>query len=146
MKKSNIRALSLVSIASLMLAGCASGPTISETPNIQTPPVAGMSRIVVYRTGILGAAIQPIVSVDGKETGRCTANGVFFIDVPKGQHQVSATTEITRQTIVDTSNVDTAYVRCSIGFGFIVGQPRLEVVFGNQGASETAGLAYTGSY
>lgn len=140
------RATGVLPVVGLVLAGCASGPTLSETSVTRSAPKAGMTRIVVYRTGILGAAIQPVVSVDGRETGKCTPNGVFFVDVPKGQHQISATTEVQRQTVIDTSNVSTAYVRCSIGIGLIVGQANFEVVPGNQGASEAADLSFTGSY
>ena len=94
----------------------------------------------------MGAAVQPIVSIDGNAAGRCVAKGVFFVDVPKGRHIVSATTEVQRQTVVDTTNENTAYVRCGIGLGFFVGQPRLEVVPAQQGAAESADLSFTGSY
>lgn len=129
-----------------LLSGCASGPTLSDSQNDQQLPVKGMSKIAVYRTGLLGAAIQPTVVVDGTQTGRCTPNGVFMIDVPIGQHNISTTTESTTQTLVETKQGATSYVKCSIGLGFIVGRPKLEVVSGTVGAAEASNLSLTGSY
>ncbi len=146
MKRIKMLALGIASALTLTVAGCASGPTISETQNVVAPPAPGLTRIVVYRTGILGAAIQPIIKVGNKETGRCTPNGVFFVDVPKGKHRVSATTEVDRGITVDTTNASTAYVKCSIGFGVAVGRPKVEVVARATGMSETANLAYRGTY
>lgn len=131
---------------SLGLSACASGPSLSESPQAKTTLPSGMSRIVVYRTGIMGAAIQPVVKVDGRSTGKCQTNGVFFVDVPSGQHQLSATTESSASTLVDTSETDIAYVKCSLGMGLVVGRPTLEVVPTATGASEAADLSLTGSF
>lgn len=136
--------LGLALVAAGLLAGCASGPTLSESKS--APIAKGMSRLVVYRTGLLGAAIQPKVQVDGKDTGLCTPNGVFSVDVPAGQHRVSATTEMTNQTVVETKAGATSYVKCSVGFGLVIGQARLEGVSTATGAAETGGLSLTGSY
>lgn len=128
------------------LSACASGPSMQELePGASTIPV-NKGRVVVYRTGILGAAIQPIVSVDGVERGRCQPNGAFTVDVAPGQRIVSASTEIQRETVVTVGQGQTAYVRCSIGFGILVGQPRLEVVPDQVGEQESAPLALIGRF
>lgn len=111
------------------------------------PAIAsGKGRIVVYRTGILGAAIQPKISVDGVERGKCQPNGAFTADVAPGQRIVSATTEVKRETVVTVAQGQTAYVRCSIGLGFLVGQPQLEVVPTDVGKQESAPLTMIGRF
>ncbi len=140
------RKISLIVGACATLAACASGPTLSESESAQIAPAPDETRIVVYRNSILGAAIQPLVAVNGQQTGRCTANGVFFVDVPKGQYRISAATEVERAITVDTTNANIAYVRCSIGLGLIAGRPKFEVVPNETGRAESAGLSHTGTF
>ena len=94
----------------------------------------------------MGTAIQPVVSIDNVEKGKCQPKGVFTADVKPGQRVISATTEVRRETQVTVEAGKTAYVRCGIGFGVLVGQPRLEVVPEATGAAESAALAYTGHH
>lgn len=141
------KALSVISVVSAFaVSGCATGAKISETPEAQRPPASGLSRIVVYRTAVMGAAIQPTVKVDGKPSGSCTPNGAFYVDVPRGRHTVSAATEVTRSTTVDTSRETVAYVECSIGFGFLAGRPKLVAVTPRTGRSAVQNLVFTGQY
>lgn len=107
---------------------------------------ANKGRVVVYRTGIMGTAIQPIISVDGVERGKCQPNGAFTVDVAPGQRLVSASTEIQRETVVTVAEGQTSYVRCSIGFGVLIGQPHLEVVPADVGKQESAPLALIGRF
>jgi hypothetical protein len=107
---------------------------------------ANKGRIVVYRTGIMGTAIQPTVLIDGVERGKCQPNGAFTVDVAQGQRTVSTSTEVRRQTVVTVEQGQTSYVRCSIGFGVLVGQPRLEAVPEDVGIQESAPLALTGRF
>lgn len=128
------------------LAACASGVPVSESSVAKETVPAGMSRIAVYRTNLLGLAIQPKVSVDSRETGRCTPNGVFYVNVDPGQHTVSATTEVTKVSYVSVAEGETAYIRCSIGFGLIAGQPKLDVVETSVGQADTQKLKVMGQY
>lgn len=128
------------------LSACASGPSMQESSASLAPLSQDSGRIVVYRTGIMGAGVQPTISVDGVERGRCQPNGAFSVDVAPGQRLISATTEVRRETAVTVMPGSISYVRCAIGVGFLVGQPRLEVVPEAVGARESAPLSLTGTY
>jgi len=142
----NIVKISCVLVSAAMLAGCASGVPVSESKVAKEEVPTGKARVAVYRTNLLGAAIQPVVSVDGKETGRCTPQGVFYVDVKPGQHTLSATTEVEKKSYLSVSEGETAYVKCSIGLGLFVGQPKLDVVSSSIGRTDTQKLKVTGKY
>ena len=129
-----------------VLSGCASGVPVSESSVAQEPVPAGKSRIAVYRTNLFGAAIQPVIDINGKTTGRCTPQGVFYVDVEPGQQSLSATTEVTKTSYLSVDAGQTAYVKCSIGFGLLIGQPRLDVVSTSIGRTDTQKLKVTGKY
>jgi hypothetical protein len=142
----NIVKIAPLLVIAMVFAGCASGTKLSETNAATTPPADGKTRIAVYREGIMGAAVQPVVSVDAEPTGKCQPNGVFFVDVPAGSHALAATTESTSEIQVDTSNAPMTYVQCSIGLGFVVGRPKLIQVAPEAGAAAISELVLTGSY
>ena len=135
-----------VAVAAALLFGCASGVTVSESEVARAEVPKGKSRIAVYRTNLLGAAVQPTVRVDGKDTGRCTPQGVFYVEVKPGQHTLSATTEAQKTSYLSVAEGEVAYVKCSIGFGLLIGQPRLDVVSSSVGRTDTRNLKVTGSY
>lgn len=133
--------------AILVITACASGTAFQESPQANSAIPANMGRIVVYRTqAFSGAAIQPKVSVDGKERGACAPRGAFTVDVAPGNHTVSATTERRRESVVHVAAGQSSYVRCGVGLGIIVGQPVLEAVPATTGKKESASLAFTGKY
>lgn len=136
----------MLAVAAFSLSGCATGTSMYETPGAMSPPAPGMARIVVYRQGALGAAVQPVVKVDNADTGRCIPNGVFYVDVPAGEHFVSAETEVKRSVLVQVKPNEIAYVKCEIGFGFFVGQPKLTLVEASIGRGESASLPLTGNF
>lgn len=108
----------------------------------QAEPVAAeMSRITVYRPSVFGTAIQPMVYVNGAPTQRCKPRGAFSVDVPRGVHRISATTEVEKGIRVDTTNASQAYVKCSIGIGLVAGRPYFEVIDSKVGQEESSGLA-----
>lgn len=132
--------------AAALVAGCATGVPVSESPIAQAEIPQGKARVVVYRTGLLGAAIQPKVNFSGREVGRCTPQGAFYITTEPGQHTISATTEVQKTSYLTVSEGETAYVKCSIGFGVMVGQPKLDVVSASTGRTESQKLKVTGQY
>ena len=132
--------------AVLGVAGCASGPTLSELEVAPAAPAPGQSRIAVYRSGIAGAAIQPAINVNDVATGACQPNSVFFVDLEPGQHTVTAATEVTRSVDVDTAVRPVSYVQCSIGFGLLVGRPNLAEVEVGVGTAAINDLVFTGTY
>lgn len=129
-----------------LMSGCASGTKLSETAVATTDVPAGKTRIVVYRDQVMGAAVQPEITVDAAPTGKCQPKGVFFVDVPAGMHRLTAMTETTSAINVDTSKYRVAYVKCSIGFGLFVGRPSLTQVASESGVVDTGELVLTGTY
>lgn len=141
--------------ASLAFAGCtpttepAEGkPQASEKTKVTLaalPKVAANeSRLIVYRTSYVGLAIQPIVSIDGKKTERCTPGTSFAVDLKPGQHSVGATTEVKRTTVVTIRPGETAYVRCSVGIGLIAGRPVFEQVSQGEALKKASKLRLKG--
>ena len=133
-------------LAVAIVAGCATGESLTEKGIEASATKPGMTRIVVYRDGVMGAAVQPEITVDSKPTGKCQPNGVFLVDVEPGVHRLTATTESTSAIDVDTKKYPVAYVKCSIGLGFFVGRPSLTQVPSEAGATETRDLAVIGTY
>jgi hypothetical protein len=129
-----------------LLSACASGSSLSDSAVSIEPPAPGMTRITVYRDSIFGAAIQPAVRVNGTETGRCQPNGVFYVDVPDGTHEVIAQGETTSRVVIDTDLYDQAYIKCSIGMGIIGGRPQLVPVDAATGGRDVQDLVFTGNY
>lgn len=130
----------------IALSGCASGTKWTDAEAVKVPPPRGQSRIVVFRDGLLGAAVQPTVTVNGRGTGTCQPNGAFFVNVPPGRHEVTATTEVTNSVQVETAKGSTAYVQCSIGIGFFVGRPHLTPVTPAFGEKAVQPLVFTGAH
>jgi len=128
----------------LILSACASGVELSKTDVLNEKIPSGESQIIVYRPSIFGAAIQPKVYVDNVETGQCQPQGVFIVKSGKGTHNISATTEVTKQLTIDVKPEETAYVRCSIGFGLMTGRPELTRVSNSVGEAEASNLKFTG--
>jgi len=136
----------LFALAVFAVSGCANGTPMSETPGAMNSPAPGMARIVVYRKGVSGAAIQPLIKVSGNDAGRCVSRGVFMVDVPAGEYLVSAETEVARSVSVTLEANEVAYVRCEVGMGLLIGRPKLSLVDPSIGRGESAQLSLTGSF
>lgn len=132
--------------AALAVSACASGTPMSSAPEAAAPIPAGKGRIVVYRTQVMGAAIQPAIEVNGRPTGKCTPKGAFSVDVNPGGSTVAMTTERREEISVAVKEGQTSYVRCGVTFGVLIGAPDLEWVQETVGQSESAPLAFTGRH
>lgn len=135
-----------IALAGLALAACATGKSVSETPQAEIALALGKARIAVYRTQVVGFAVQPVVKLNDRKTGSCVPNGVFYIDVPPGKYEVSATTEVTDSVTVTARANRTAYVECSIDFGILVGRPHLVEVTRGTAQPKVGGLVYKGKF
>ncbi len=133
-------------VATITLAGCATGPKQSQLTASQTAAGEGKSQLVIYRTGLLGAAVQPAVRVNGRNTGKCTPKGVFYVDVLPGQNTIAATTEVETTLNVDVLPGKITYVRCRIGIGILIGRPKFNVVSPSTGRMAIKSLSFTGKY
>lgn len=117
---------------------------MQDAPEASAPIPAGQGRLVVYRTQALaGAVVQPAITINGAERGRCSPRGAFSVDLAPGQHIVGAATEVRQEAPVTVAAGQTSYLRCSVGMGLLVGRPRLEPVPASVGQQESAGLAFS---
>lgn len=119
--------LCLASCAALM-TGCASGPQYSALHNTEAPPASGNGRIYIYRTAVLGAAVQPDVKINGDVIGKAVPGGYFFVDRPAGNYQISTSTEVKRTLSLTLDPDQKRYVRLNISLGFFVGHVWPELI------------------
>ena len=131
-------------LAALYLAGCASGPKYAEGADSITQPDAEMARIYIYRTTVLGAAVQPDVKLNDEVVGKATAKGFFYVDVEPGNYRVMTSTEVDRHLSLVMEAGQTRYVRLNISMGFFVGHVYPELVDNAVGAVEIEECSYTG--
>ncbi|WP_410482405.1 DUF2846 domain-containing protein [Ovoidimarina sediminis] len=136
----------LLALVALIVGGCASGVSLSETTAAKAPQSSDVARIIIYRTGVFGAAVQPDVLVDGRTTSECQPNSVFFVDVPPGEHTISASSETTATIRATLPRATQLYVECSIGMGIMVGRPQLRRVEPSEAQGRIGQLVYSGSY
>lgn len=129
--------LSLVVLA--MLAGCAtSGVTYSELQKTLPPPAEGQGRIFIYRTIVLGAAVQPAVKVNDTVVGAAVPQGFLYIDRPAGDYTISTQTEVTRTLSLTLASGQVRYVRLNISMGFFIGHVYPELVDDAEAKTEIA--------
>jgi hypothetical protein len=101
-------------------------------------------RIFVYRSTVLGAAIQPSVKINGDVVGSAVPQGFFYVDRPPGDYEITTITEVTRTLSLHLDAGQTRYVRLGISMGFFVGHVYPELVDDAVGAAEIQELHYIG--
>lgn len=121
----------------LTAAGCAtSGQKFSEMSASQAPPPAGQGRLLLYRTAIVGAAVQPNIKVNGEVVGSAKPRGFYIVDRPAGTYEIVTSTEVTRKLSLTLESGQTRYVRLNIGMGFFVAHVYPELVENSVGEKE----------
>lgn len=135
----------LAALAACLFGCSATGPRYSEMA--ENLPSLGEStgRIYFYRNTLLGAAVQPEVTVNGQVVGKSQPNSFFFIDRPAGTYRASARTEAEGSIDIVLLARQTAYIEMSIGMGFFVGRPAFERVAESEGRKALPSLAYGGT-
>jgi uncharacterized protein DUF2846 len=128
--------------AVLALAGCASssGAKFSEMNTLAPRLTADKGRIYFYRSGILGAAIQPEIRLNNEVVGRAVPGGFFFVDRPRGSYEASTATEVETKLAFPLAPGETKYVRVSISLGLFLGHMQFEVVNKQVAEAELASL------
>ncbi|OYU41734.1 MAG: hypothetical protein CFE44_28080 [Burkholderiales bacterium PBB4] len=136
------KSISIAILASALVSGCATGPSMSGMKSPVSALEAGKARVYFYRTGIIGAAYQPEVTLNGLVVGKATPRGVYFRDVPPGAYLV--TTSMTKETVsFKLVAGQKQYVRLSYSFGFNI-YP--ELVNTSNGESESKDLSYIAAH
>ena len=133
--------------AALVLAGCASsGPTGREILTGSLKPQT--SRVVFYRTAVMGFAVQPSYNVDGKPVAPTQPNGFLVCDLSPGKHSVSVDNVALNVSLgggTDHADLtlapgETRFVRADINPGLTVGVVTLTQVTAEQGKADTDSL------
>ena len=88
-------------------------------------PKSGKGQIVFYRPGGMGSAIKCTVRENGKMVGRVSGNRYYVIDAEPGVHTFTAKSEATDTVTVQVEPDETAFVKCKIAMGLMVGRPNL---------------------
>ena len=130
----------------LSLAGCASGPTVSEMQSAIPPLDPKLGRIYFYREGSMGAAIQPSVQLNGEKVGDAVPNGFFYVDRAPGKYVAGAVTEVERNVEFALKAGETVYVRLRATFGAIAARIQVEMATPSMFDYAAAqGLRYAGA-
>jgi hypothetical protein len=131
--------------AAIFLTGCAAkGPRYAEVEANFPTLRSGYGRLVVYRSGGLGPAVQPDIKLNGEVVGKSQPQGFFFVDRTAGRYTVSARTEVETTLEAELEEGRTTYVQTSITMGLFVGHPRLTLQSESTAIPQLPQLAYTG--
>ena len=133
-----------ITIGIFMLAGCATGPKYTEMAGALPALKTEHGRIYIYRTTVLGAAIQPDVRLNDRVVGKAKPNGFFYVDVTPGDYRIATTTEVERQLSLVVEPGMTRYVRLDISIGFVVGHVYPQLVDNVVGEAEIKQCSYIG--
>jgi hypothetical protein len=128
----------------IVLFGCAtSGAKYAElNPTIPLKPDTG--RIFIYRTALMGAAVQPGVRVNGEEVGSAVPNGFFYVDRVPGSYEIMTSTEVDRKLSLTLDKEEARFVRLNISMGFFAGHVYPELIDPATGEKEIQDCRYTG--
>ena len=137
--------LALFVAALLVLGGCAtSGPTYTQFKTTAPKLDPAYGRIYLYRSSVLGAAVQPAVKVNNEVVGAAQPLGFFFVDRKPGEYVISTTTEVERNLSLTLDAGQIRYVRLNISIGFFVGHVYPELVDNVVGEKEMEQCHYMG--
>lgn len=135
------RAIAIVVMFAALVTGCATGPSMSELRTSLPAQEQGKGRVYFYRTGIIGSAYQPDVTLNGAVVGKAAPRGAYFRDVPPGTYTV--TTSMTNEKVnFVLAAGEQQYIRLSYSFGFNI-YP--ELVETSTGEKEIQDLSYIAS-
>jgi len=124
-------ALGMLALAAMAVQAQAKDDRTYATLHPNEPVIAeGLGRIYFYREdGIMGAAIQPTIYLNGETTGgRSKPGDYFYIDRPAGSYDVSTTTEKKESLSITVVAGQSVYVKTEMSMGFFAGhlQPVLK--------------------
>lgn len=101
----------------LALSGCAVEPTYDEQASSRQAAAPQHGRVFFYRIDTEGDWVRPAVRIDGRPVGRAIPNGFFYVDLPPGEYQITASTQTNRYLSLQLAPGDEKYVRVAIRMG-----------------------------
>ena len=129
-----LKKITLVSVATLLFAGCASVPMASKESSDQAKlfgqPSQGQAGLYIYRSGGPGGSLKKNIWVDDKCVGESAPNVFFYEEVAGDQeHTISTESEFSPNTLKLVTASDTNYfIQQYIKIGVFVGGANLKVV------------------
>jgi hypothetical protein len=93
-------------------------------PQISAPQ-AGMGQVVFYRPSAMGALISCRVNEGDTVVNKLPPGKYFVLQATPGVHEYSVHSESKDVLRVNVEEGETAYARCNISMGFMVGRPNL---------------------
>lgn len=129
--------------ASLLVVGCTSNTPVAlqTTPIALAEPSPGAGQIVFFRpAAFVGAAVRCTVRENGKMIVRIRPRRYFIAPAEPGTHVFTATTEATDTLTTEVAPNATAYVKCTIRMGILIGRPNLSASSTSEFTKMSAGL------
>jgi hypothetical protein len=121
----------LAALAAPAAAEDAATPATTETakaqrvaPQIAAPP-PGMGQVVFYRPSSMGGLISCRVNEGAAVINKLPPGKYFVLQTTPGVHDYSVHSEAKDVLRVNVEEGETAYARCNISMGFMVGRPNL---------------------
>ena len=142
--KSMVKLGALLFVA-IAIAGCASsGIKYSDLGASAAATNPDLGRIYLYRTAIVGLAVQPEVRINGEVVGKAVPNGFFYVDKPAGSYEIVTSTEVDRKLSLTLEKGQTRYVKLNISIGFFVGHIYPELADTADAVKDIKDCQYTG--
>jgi microcystin-dependent protein len=123
MKKLTMLCMSALMLGAPAMLSAKSSET--KTAIVLPTPKPGKGQVVFFRPGGMGSAIKCTVRENGQMVGRVGPNRYYVIDAEPGVHTYTAKSEATDAVTVQVEPDETAFVRCKIAMGMMVGRPNL---------------------
>lgn len=140
-----ISALALIALVATLTGCAASGPTHKSMESSIPALTADQGRVYFYRpSSMVGAAVQPNITLDGAVVGESKPGGFFYVDAKPGSHEAAASTEAENKLTFVLDKGETKYVRTKVNMGFMVGRVVPELVGADEAKKEIAETSYTG--
>ena len=116
-------ALGALALAAMAVHAQAADRTYAVLHPSEPAIAEGQGRIYFYRDGgIMGAAIQPTIYLNGETTGgRSKTGDYFYVDRAPGAYQVSTTTEKKESLDITLAAGQSLYVKTEMSMGFFAG-------------------------
>ncbi len=153
-----IKSTAVILVGAAFLSACVKSSETAEVPQpveVETaaveqvleatsahvvPSTDGETRLVLYRTSFAGLAVQPRLLVDGQDAAKCAPGRATTLKVTPGTHTVAGQTLKEKSLTVSIAEGETAYVKCSISIGLLVGGVKLVSVDAAEAAPKVAKL------
>lgn len=139
-------------LAAVLAVGASATPAWSSshqtyaTLHASEPPLdPANGRIYLYREGgIMGAAVQPAIRVNGEKVGESSPGDYFYIDRPAGTYSISTKTEKSEELSVPLEAGQSVYVKTEVSMGFFVGHVIPSIIDAATAADEIKDCDYDG--